>query len=184
MQKKKNFWQNLLRSEMPMCSKFNKVVLSLYKVVFSLVLVFLLVTIVIYGYLWYYAVDIQEQLALYETENIVNANSDFANYKLQAMITEIGDDFLIVQPKGVQALMRIDLSPQVELLKLVYSPAVVENGESWLETDIYKIDIQFEQLQLGDIISLENYENSSEGYKAQTILLIDYDELEIPRLEK
>lgn len=182
MKKNKNFWQDLLTSEMPMCSKLNKVVFPLYKVVFSLVLVFLVVVSVIYGYLWYCAEDIQEQIALYQTENTVNANSDFANYTMQAMIHEITDEFLIVQPRGVQGLIKVQLSSQVEILKLVYSPAVIEDGEPWLETDVYKIDIQPEQLKVGDIISLENYVESDEGYTAQTILLIDYDELNIPTL--
>lgn len=178
--KKECFWQNLLKKEIPFCCNWTKPAVALYKMFFALILVFVLLFSIVYAYLWYYANHLKTEGSYLALLNKINQNFYYSEDAFVGVLQDLSDDCLFLQPTSVNAVLKVKYNDDIKVEKLIFSPALVEAGETIYPNDVYKVKGNLNDINEGDILYIDDLYEDDDGYEARSILIIGYDELRIP----
>lgn len=150
---------------------------------FALVLVFVILVSVVYAYLWYYANNLKQEGEYLALINKINQNFYYSDDAFVGVLRELSDDYLFLKPNSIDAVIKVEYEDDLKVEKLIYSPALVEDGYELFPTDTYKVEVSLKDLNVGDMLYIDNLNENDKGYLARDILVIGYDELKIPEIE-
>jgi len=179
--RKKRDWQVLLKKEFAFEKRLKQRAVTSYKILLGTMFVFIIVLSSVYGYIYFSIIHLNQYGHLLE-KPLQGQSYYYNENSIVGLIRAIDEyeDFLYIQPRNVNALIKVAYNEKTNVQRLEYQPALVENGKVVYATDIYTVNADLSYLQVGEVIDLSEVNKTEEIMLANKIVLIAYDELMLP----